>query len=128
MRCRREGDQRRLPATRPQVPPDRSKEPGADQRFKEIAEAYTVLSDPEKRAEYDAGGGAGTTLLALLAENEGHSFTRCCRNVRPMISRPPSVIRSRRTLTVRSPAWTVSTATVMNPSHAIRASISMEKP
>jgi molecular chaperone DnaJ len=39
--------------------PDRNKSPGAEQKFKEIAEAYAVLSDPKKRAEYDAGGFAG---------------------------------------------------------------------
>jgi molecular chaperone DnaJ len=39
--------------------PDRNKEPGASDRFKEIAEAYAVLSDPKKRAEYDARGFAG---------------------------------------------------------------------
>lgn len=39
--------------------PDRNKEPGASERFKEIAEAYAVLSDPKKRAEYDARGYAG---------------------------------------------------------------------
>lgn len=39
--------------------PDRNKEPGAEDRFKEIAEAYAILSDPKKRTEYDAGGFGG---------------------------------------------------------------------
>jgi molecular chaperone DnaJ len=39
--------------------PDRNKSPEAEERFKEIAEAYAVLSDPRKRAEYDARGFAG---------------------------------------------------------------------
>jgi len=38
-----------------QYHPDRNKAPGAEERFKEIAEAYAVLSDAKKRAEYDAG-------------------------------------------------------------------------
>jgi hypothetical protein len=36
--------------------PDRNKDPGAAKKFKEIAEAYAVLSDPKKRAAYDSGG------------------------------------------------------------------------
>ena len=39
--------------------PDRNKESGAEERFREIAEAYAVLSDPKKRADYDARGFAG---------------------------------------------------------------------
>lgn len=39
--------------------PDRNKEPGAEERFKEIAEAYAVLTDPNKRKDYDSRGFAG---------------------------------------------------------------------
>jgi molecular chaperone DnaJ len=39
--------------------PDRNKSPDAEARFKEIAEAYAILSDPRKRADYDSHGFAG---------------------------------------------------------------------
>lgn len=42
-----------------QYHPDINKEPDADKKFKEIAEAYEVLSDDTKRAQYDQFGHAG---------------------------------------------------------------------
>lgn len=42
-----------------QYHPDVNREPGAEERFKEINEAYAVLSDAERRAAYDRFGHAG---------------------------------------------------------------------
>jgi molecular chaperone DnaJ len=42
-----------------QYHPDRNKNPDAPERFREISEAYAVLSDDEKRAHYDRFGFAG---------------------------------------------------------------------
>jgi molecular chaperone DnaJ len=57
-----------------QLHPDINKEPDAEDRFKELNEAYDVLSDPNKRAQYDkfgtipgaAGGGQGYVDLEDL--------------------------------------------------------------
>ncbi len=42
-----------------QYHPDINKEPGAEERFKEIGRAYEVLGDPQTRARYDQFGEAG---------------------------------------------------------------------
>jgi molecular chaperone DnaJ len=42
-----------------QYHPDINKEPGAEDRFKEIGRAYEVLSDPQTRSRYDQFGEAG---------------------------------------------------------------------
>jgi molecular chaperone DnaJ len=49
--------------------PDVNTEPGAQERFKEINEAYQVLSDPQRRQAYDMFGRAG-----LGGEGAGPSF------------------------------------------------------
>lgn len=55
-----------------QLHPDVNKDPDAEDRFKELNEAYDVLSDPNKRAQYDrfgtipgASGGGGTQYVDL---------------------------------------------------------------
>jgi len=39
-----------------QLHPDVNKDPSAEERFKDLSEAYDVLSDPELRKRYDAFG------------------------------------------------------------------------
>src|SRR5678816_821708 len=43
-----------------QYHPDRNKSAGAEEKFKEISEAYAVLSDEEKRKKYDRYGHLGS--------------------------------------------------------------------
>ncbi len=48
--------------------PDRNKDEGAAERFKEINEAYQVLADPSKRSDYDRYGHVG------LGQNGARGF------------------------------------------------------
>ncbi len=43
-----------------QYHPDRNPDPGAAERFKEVKEAYEILSDGDKRSMYDRFGHAAT--------------------------------------------------------------------
>ena len=42
-----------------QLHPDTNPDPAAAERFKEVAQAYEILSDPDKRARYDRFGDTG---------------------------------------------------------------------
>jgi molecular chaperone DnaJ len=44
--------------------PDLNRDSGAEEKFKEINEAYSVLSDPERRSVYDRFGHAGLNNMA----------------------------------------------------------------
>ena len=42
--------------------PDKNKSPEATQKFQEIAQAYEILSDPQKRQQYDNSGNSPTII------------------------------------------------------------------
>ena len=52
--------------------PDRNREdPEADRKFREIQEAYGILSDPQKRAQYDRFGHDGVSMSGGAGGTEG---------------------------------------------------------
>lgn len=56
--------------------PDKNKSPGAEEKFKELAKAYDVLSNPEKRKQYDMfGGDPDHGPQGGQGFNQGQAFT-----------------------------------------------------
>lgn len=52
-----------------QYHPDKNKSPGAEEKFKEVAEAYEVLSNDDKRKTYDRFGEEGKQIYINLWHN-----------------------------------------------------------
>ena len=55
--------------------PDKNKSSGAEEKFKEVAEAYEVLSDKKKRDIYDKHGEDGLKGSVPRSPGEGSSYT-----------------------------------------------------
>ncbi|TRY75185.1 hypothetical protein TCAL_01598 [Tigriopus californicus] len=54
--------------------PDKNSDPGAEDKFREIAQAYEVLSDPQKRKEYDHSGGRHNSYGGTKAKDFNFNF------------------------------------------------------
>jgi len=57
-----------------QYHPDKNDSPNAEEKFRKIAEAYEVLSDDEKRRQYDMSGGSGQQNYKFSENTRAHNF------------------------------------------------------
>src|SRR5260370_2057756 len=69
--------------------PDVNSDPGAEDRFKDISEAYAVLSDPQTRRRYDA---FGADYRQVPEDGDPETWPRARAGARP---RPPRPAHSR---------------------------------
>ena len=54
--------------------PDLNHEPGAEEKYKQVNEAYEVLHDKQKRAQYDQFGSAGVNGQGGFGGGAGQGF------------------------------------------------------
>lgn len=62
--------------------PDKNKEKGAEEKFQKIAQAYEVLSDPDKRKQYDMFGDTSSSGSSSGGQHFNFDFNDMFRNLR----------------------------------------------
>ena len=125
--------------------PDRSEEPDAEEKFKEIQEAYAVLSDADKRAHYDrfghdgpagnpfggfSGGGFNINLEDLLEVISSQDFLVAAVDVHanvvvPIFSYVTALTWRQSLRGVRNPSNTIFQSNVMPVMELVRKMVTL---